>query len=622
MDLRHVWYFSAILDAGSFVAAAPRLRVAQPALSRQIRSLERELGVQLFARDRTGVRPTAAGVAFSEGVGRLTNRLEKAMGAVRQAHAGRLGTCRIGVGHLSLFAATFWSVMAEVRLQLPDVRLDIREMFGLEQIRSLRAGEIDITIIATPPSRGSGMEFEPLYEDPFEYAILSATHSLAGCEAVDPEQLRADDLLLLDPSLIPHIVQPLAEAFKRLGFERQQYHRTMTSLYTMVAAGRGWTPGTRTRQDRAMPGTASVRLRGLRHPLTIGVAWRSGEPAPVVKNMIDALRNARSAITADISSKQLSPEVPAPDRSIPATLEFRHLRAFVMAAESGSLSRAAQQLGLTQSAVSRQIQDLERITGGPLFKRAARGVEVTGAGEIFQREAADVLAVAQEVIELTRDSARGVRGRCVFGVVPTAMAPALAPALLQELSTRLPAADFVVEEMASVHQARALVDGAIDIGIAQGFSWLTDTPGIVSMPMEDDTLECALVASTHRLASLSSVTTADLAGEPFLFVARSFHPVLYDTVMESFSSLGFHPRFGGTYDGLRTLWALAATGAGWTLGSRNQVAAPPDGLVALKITGFEIPWGLEFLWRRDEPDEFLRAVIEVLRTSRTRDGVP
>src|SRR5688572_23770223 len=100
MELRHVWYFCATLEAGSFVAAASKLRVAQPALSRQIQDLERELGVKLFDRERTGVRPTAAGIIFAGEARRLTGQLARAMSAVRRAHAGQLGTCRIGVGHI------------------------------------------------------------------------------------------------------------------------------------------------------------------------------------------------------------------------------------------------------------------------------------------------------------------------------------------------------------------------------------------------------------------------------------------------------------------------------------------------------------------------------------------
>ena len=612
MELRHVWYFCATLEAGSFVAAASKLRVAQPALSRQIQDLERELGVKLFDRERTGVRPTAAGIIFAGEARRLTGQLARAMSAVRRAHAGQLGTCRIGVGHIPLFGAFFRNAMADLREQLPDIRLDVREMFGMEIFRAVRAEEIDVGVGVRPDSRHRGIRVEFLYDDPIEYAILPASHVLAGAKTINPRQLYEDDLVLLDPSLIPHIMEPLIEELRTLGFERQHYHQSMTSLYSLVAAGRGWTVGTRS-QAPTIQGTAAVRLRGLQHPLAVVLSWCADERPPVVRNVVNALRKFRDGGKGEAKPSDHSPDASDVDTTIPAALELRHLSAFVAAAEDGSVTLAASRLGLTQSAVSRQIQALERITGGPLLVRAARGVAPTGAGEIFKREAVAALAICREAVERTRYAARGVRGRCIFGVVPTAMTPALAPALLHELSTRLPDLDVVVEEMASNLQARALGRGAIDVGVAHGFPGLIDIPGIVSTPMVDDTLECALVARSHPLASRSSVALKDLADEPFLFVARSFHAGRYDAVIDAFASLDFRPRIDGTYDGLRTMWGLAATGAGWTVGTRSQRDTPPEGLVGLKIEGFAIPWGLEILWRRDEPSETVRGVIDALQ---------
>ena len=140
--------------------------------------------------------------------------------------------------------------------------------------------------------------------------------------------------------------------------------------------------------------------------------------------------------------------------------------------------------------------------------------------------------------------------------------------------------------------------------------------------MMDDKLECALISTSHRLASQSSLRPSDLADEPFLFVPRSFHPALYDAVLDSFVALDFRPRINDTYDGLRTLWALAANGAGWTTGTRYQCAAPPEGLVAVKIEGFELPWGLQLLWRAEEPDESVLSVIGALQSIVSEGSIP
>src|SRR5260221_13773512 len=94
MELRHLRYFMAVADAGSFVQAARDLRVAQPALSKQIHNLETELGVTLFYRLPRGIRLTAAGEAF---LGSARNTLDAAGRAVTSAReAGKGGGAGLG----------------------------------------------------------------------------------------------------------------------------------------------------------------------------------------------------------------------------------------------------------------------------------------------------------------------------------------------------------------------------------------------------------------------------------------------------------------------------------------------------------------------------------------------
>src|SRR5258708_35977262 len=97
MELRHLRYFRAVADAGSCVQAARDLRVAQPALSKQIHNLETELGVTLFYRLPRGIRLTAAGEAF---LGSARNTLDAAGGAGASARqAGKDGGAEVRVAH-------------------------------------------------------------------------------------------------------------------------------------------------------------------------------------------------------------------------------------------------------------------------------------------------------------------------------------------------------------------------------------------------------------------------------------------------------------------------------------------------------------------------------------------
>src|SRR5437867_11594388 len=104
MELRHLRYFVAVAEEGSFVQAARRLRVAQPALSKQIHDLETELGVTLFDRLPRGVRRTAAGEAF---LANARNTLDAAGRAVTSARAaGKAGTSDLEFAHGELSAYT------------------------------------------------------------------------------------------------------------------------------------------------------------------------------------------------------------------------------------------------------------------------------------------------------------------------------------------------------------------------------------------------------------------------------------------------------------------------------------------------------------------------------------
>src|SRR5258708_24162443 len=96
MELRHLRYFRAVAEASSFTRAATRLRIAQPALSRQIQDLENEIGVRLLHRSPLGVRLTAEGELFLEEVRELLKRADASVEKVRAFSRGEYGEVRVG----------------------------------------------------------------------------------------------------------------------------------------------------------------------------------------------------------------------------------------------------------------------------------------------------------------------------------------------------------------------------------------------------------------------------------------------------------------------------------------------------------------------------------------------
>src|SRR3954467_8205862 len=116
MELRHLRYFAAVADELNFTKAASKLHVAQPALSRQIRQLEAELGVKLLERNRRGVQLTAAGTAFWAEASALLKQSEQAVRVARQTD--RAAGAQLNLGYIwSLFHSLVPPVLEQFRRQ-------------------------------------------------------------------------------------------------------------------------------------------------------------------------------------------------------------------------------------------------------------------------------------------------------------------------------------------------------------------------------------------------------------------------------------------------------------------------------------------------------------------------
>ena len=618
MELRHLRYFVAVADQGSFVRAATRLHVAQPALSRQIRGLEREVGAQLLERGPRGVRLTAAGEILRQGGHSLITQLEAAMHRTHLAHDGKIGTCRIGIGRVPLASDFVTRGIAAIRARYPDIQLVVTEINVPAQVRAVRAAELDLAIGADQSPYNPGLEWEALYEDPIECAVLPASHPLATSPSVTASQLATDTLWLLAADRLPPIMRRVLDAIARVGLTRWEEHESIESLYSVVAAGRGWSVGTRSMRQHPPEGTVAIPLQGFHAGMAIVMCWRGDDDSPVVRNVLDVLRETRDRRARATRTKPTGARRRPRGDGVPRGLELRHLRALVVTSEEGSLSRAARRLGVTQSGVSRQIQELEREVGCRLFDRRPHGVVATFAGDLLRHEAVVMLGEADDAVAQARRVDRGVQGRCVLGVVATAVTDGLVSGVVRELGHRFPKLAAIVEEIPTPHQVAALRARRIDVGIAHAYPGLVDDPAITAVRLLEDSLECALLASTHPLAARVWVTASDLADVPFLFMPRSFHPGFYDAVMEAFDDIGLVPRVDATFDGLRTVWSLAANGMGWAIGSRAQRPNPPPNLTAVPVEGLHIPWGFELLWRRDDPSSAVGATLGVLREMRPR----
>jgi DNA-binding transcriptional LysR family regulator len=191
LDLVRLQTLAAVVEHGSFSAAAQALHITQPAVSRQVALLERQLGAPLLVRRRGGVEPTPAGRVLLGHVTAAADRLTLAEAQVRAMVAQRSGTVRLG----SFFSALVHlsaEVAAEVGEHHPDLRFVDDLVDRDTAYAKLGRGELDLAVIFThdfaPAPVPDGIELHPLFDDPVRI-LLPAGHRLAEGSAADPADL-------------------------------------------------------------------------------------------------------------------------------------------------------------------------------------------------------------------------------------------------------------------------------------------------------------------------------------------------------------------------------------------------------------------------------------------------
>src|SRR6185295_14296385 len=147
MELRHLRYFVGVGEEQHFGRAAERLGIAQPALSRQIQDLEKELGFVLFDRLPRGVKLSAAGVLFLGEARRILEEVQAAKLRAERVARGQAGTLRIGFVEALSWHGVVPDTLRSFRRRQPDVELELNPLLSLQQVEAVRSGKLDAGFI-------------------------------------------------------------------------------------------------------------------------------------------------------------------------------------------------------------------------------------------------------------------------------------------------------------------------------------------------------------------------------------------------------------------------------------------------------------------------------------------
>ena len=294
-------------------------------------------------------------------------------------------------------------------------------------------------------------------------------------------------------------------------------------------------------------------------------------------------------------------------------MELRQLRYFVTLAEELHFGRAAAREHIVQSALSQQVQRLERELGVRLLERSTHQVSLTAAGAAFLLEARQILAHADRATAIAR-SASGAAPALRVGIIDASYDSM--PQILHEVQARYPALVIHQVEAGVPEQYRLLADGRLDVGIGRA---ALAPPQVASYLFRRDPLG-VLVPPDHRFAGLDGIPVAVLATEPLLLAEEVRAPEFNQFTVEMCRAADFTPTvYEGTVESIRAAADLVAQGRCLYCVPSSCISALP-GTIWRPLTepASYYPWSV--LWRATEDSGHVHAVVSCARAMSRRLG--
>jgi DNA-binding transcriptional LysR family regulator len=225
---------------GSFRGAATSLGVAQPALSRQIKALENELGSSLLLRTRQGVRLSEVGRVFRENVERLLGDLDTAVKSVSTAKDGQKGSLRVAFSEVASIDGLLPKSVQEFRSHAPAINVSLLPMNSLVQMEALRNKKIDVGLVYGTPSILPEFCYHKVSKGSVVIALRD-DHRLAEQPTIEISDLRDEQLISTVREINPPYHDAILAACRSGGLTPHIIREATSSavVLTMVALGLG-----------------------------------------------------------------------------------------------------------------------------------------------------------------------------------------------------------------------------------------------------------------------------------------------------------------------------------------------------------------------------------------------
>ncbi|MHA7964146.1 LysR family transcriptional regulator [Paenibacillus sp. CAU 1782] len=272
MDIRQLQYLLQIVRSQSFTKAAERLHITQPTISKAVKNLEDELGVQLFIRSGREIALTDAGKVIAQGAGKIVDQLEEIENGLAELVSLQKGSISLGLPPM-VGAYFFPSVIRRFREHHPGISLSILED-GSKRIQSAVAeGELDMGVVLLSAPEDQFHSF-PVVEEKLQ-VVLPAGHALAGRGEIKLSELAAEPFIMFRQDFTLH--DRMLEACREAGFQPDIVCESSQWDFIggMVAAGLGIAMLPETICKQLAPGAVSVvKLTEPLIPWRLVMIWR------------------------------------------------------------------------------------------------------------------------------------------------------------------------------------------------------------------------------------------------------------------------------------------------------------------------------------------------------------
>ena len=304
MELRHVRYFVAVAEELHFGRAARRVRVAQPALSKQVMSLERELGARLLDRRGRRVELTGAGRVFLEKARIILEGVGEAERAAARAGRGEAGRLSVGFTGMALYSVVPGIVRAFGE-RYPGVDLSLREMCTRTMAEALLGKRVDVGFLHPPVGAAAGageLALKTVRSEPLIVALPEG-HDLLGLPEVPLARLADERFVVFPRDEGPELYDRIVGMCRASGFSPAVVDEAASpqTAVGLVAAGLGVSLVWECMRNLARPGVVYRPLAERTPRMRTALAWRRGDPSPVLEAFL--------ALASDAAGKAGEPEV-------------------------------------------------------------------------------------------------------------------------------------------------------------------------------------------------------------------------------------------------------------------------------------------------------------------------